>query len=245
MPVDGPTTTDAQSIKTSLVDRLDARIKNHLTEVIEQTDLYRLVSSPQTSARLTAGLIRHLMVESFAFTPRIVTTTFKAIGKMPFDMPEAMKQACLHVLEEVDHPEMALRTFKSLGGDEQWARKRRMTPASFAMCAACDALIVEETGLAYLGFMYPFESLTPILTERAMQWLQSKGIGSEKREFIDTHAVDDIAHQRAMRNLIAKISARHPEAEESIEYGCDIFFSVYPEPIWQAVVNRARAEVGE
>jgi hypothetical protein len=229
---------------SGVADRLDAWVDHHMVNVVEQTELYRLLSNPDTPPAFAACLMRHTLVESFSFTPRICTSTMKAIGKMPFEMPEAMKHAFLHVLEEVDHPDMALRTFKALGGDEHWARSRRMTPASFAMCAACDRVVEEVSGVAYLGFMYPFESMTPVLTQRAMQWLGAKGIGSEKREFIDVHAVDDIAHQRSMRNLIGKVVARCPEAAEEIEYSAQVFFSVYPAPIWDAVVLRAKAEIG-
>jgi pyrroloquinoline quinone (PQQ) biosynthesis protein C len=158
-------------------------------------------------------------------------------------MPDAMKHAFPHGLDEVDHPDMALRTYKALGGDEQRARNRRMTPASFAMCAACDRVVEEVSGVAYPGFMYPFESMTPVLTQRAMEWLGAKGIGKEKREFIDVHAVDDIAHQRSMRNLIGKIVSKYPGAAEEIEYSAQVFFSVYPAPIWQAVVERAKGEM--
>lgn len=224
--------------------KLDLWIADHMTRVVEHSELYRLLADPHVAPAFAVSLTRHAMVESFAFTPRICATTIKAISKMPFEMPGVMKHAFLHVLEEVDHPEMAMRTYKALGGDEAWARSRRITPASFAMCAACERIVEELSGAAYLGFMYPFESMTPLLTQRVSGWLAAKGIGSEKREFIDVHAVDDIAHQRSMRNLIGKIVAQYPGAAEEIEYAAQVFFSVYPAPIWDAVVARAKEETG-
>jgi pyrroloquinoline quinone (PQQ) biosynthesis protein C len=225
-----------------LADKLDRLIADHMTNVVEQTELYRLISNPDSSPALVAALVRHTMIESFSFTPSLCATTLRAIGKMPHEMPEAMKQAFLHIYEELGHSEMALRTFKALGGDESWARGRRMTPGSLAMCGAFDRIVDTVSGLAYIGVWYPLEVMTGLLTERGTKWLEAKGIGSGQREFIDVHAVDDIAHQRSMRNLMGKFTARYSSAAEEIEYATQVILSVYPVPIWQGVVKRAKAD---
>jgi pyrroloquinoline quinone (PQQ) biosynthesis protein C len=226
-----------------VVDRLDQLISEHMTNVVEKSELYRLVSDPETDPSLVAAVVRHTMLESFSFTPALCTTTLRAIGKMPHEMPGAMKQAFLHVFEELGHSEMALRTFKALGGDESWARNRRMTPGSLAMCGAFDRLVDSVSGMSSIGVWYALEKMTAVLTQRAVAWLQAKGIGKDQREFIDVHAVDDVAHQASMRALVTKLTSRYPLAADEIIYATKVILSVYPASIWESVVARARNDV--
>jgi hypothetical protein len=229
--------------RIDVVERLDQLISEHMTNVVEKSELYRLVSSPSTAPALVAAVVRHTMLESFSFTPALCTTTLRAIGKMPHEMPGAMKQAFLHVFEELGHSEMALRTFKALGGDESWARNRRMTPGSLAMCGAFDRLVDTISGVSYIGVWYALEKMTAELTQRAVGWLQAKGIGEDRREFIEVHALEDVAHQAAMRSLVTKLTAWYPFAAEDIIYATEVILSVYPASIWRDVVSRARNEV--
>lgn len=234
--------TSESATQTELGDRLDHRISEHMTNVVEATELYRLVSDPDTDPRLVAAVVRHTMLESFSFTPSLCRTTLRAIGNMPHEMPDAMKQAFLHVYEELGHSEMAMRTFKALGGDEAWARQRPMTPGSVAFCGAFDRLVDHVSGFTSIGVWYALESMTGTLTERAMTWLENKGISTQQREFIDVHAVDDIAHRNSMRSLMNKLSSAYPEAEEDICYAVEVILSIYPVPIWTDVVKRAKAD---
>jgi hypothetical protein len=152
-----------------------------------------------------------------------------------------MKPMILHDLSEVDHGEMALKDFIKLGGDEIWAFSRRITPESFAMAATCRMLAEREDPFSYLGYMYLLESLTPILTERAQQFLAAKGFPVAARHFIDVHAEEDIAHADVLTKLIQKVVAEYPAAA-AIEYGFDCFAAVYPLPIWRAALAHAQAE---
>ena len=157
-------------------------------------------------------------------------------------MPNALKQAFLHVYEELDHSEMALRTFTSLGGDEEWARNRRMTPGSLAFCGAFDRLVDRVSGITSIAVWYALESMTGTLTQRAVEWMKSKGMDSKQREFIDVHAHDDIAHQQSMRNLMQKLTASYPQANAELSYAVEVILAVYPVPIWTDVVRRAKAD---
>lgn len=230
--------------QSDVIGRLDRLISQHMTDVVERTELYRLVSDPGTDAALLAAVVRHTMLESFSFTPALCATTLRAIGKMPHGMPGAMKQAFLHIYEELGHSELALRTFKALGGDESWARSRRMTPGSLAMCGAFDRIVDSVSGVSYIGVWYALEQTTAILTQRAISWLHAKGIGKEKREFIEVHAVDDVAHQAAMRSLMSKITRNYPSAANEIIYAAQVILSVYPSSIWGDVVWRAKNDLG-
>ena len=149
-----------------------------------------------------------------------------------------MKQAFLHVYEELGHSELALRTFKALGGDESWARDRRMTPGSLAMCGAFDRLVDSISGVTSIGVWYALEHTTATLTQRATGWLQAKGIGKDQREFIEVHAVDDVAHQAALRSLMIRITEKYPCAADDIVYAAQVILSVYPSSIWGDVVRR-------
>jgi len=227
----------------AVADRLDQMIEDHLANMCLKSDLFQLLTDPKTTPQFAACLMRHAMAESYAFTPRMLQIMTKAIGMMPHSMPNEMRHAFNHVREELDHSDMALRTCVELGGDEQWVRTRQMTPATFAMVAACDAVVEKVSGVAYLGFTYAFESTTPVLSAAAIKALEAKGIKSDKREFLNEHAEVDIAHQRSIRNLIGKVCEKDPKAGEQIIYSAEVAFAAYPIPIWQAVVQRAKVEM--
>ena len=176
------------------------------------------------------------------YGPHVTEATFTAIGRLPKTRPDLMKPMILHDLSEVDHGEMALKDFIKLGGSEEWARARRITPEAFAMGATCRMLGERESPFAYLGYMYLFEALTPILTERAQGFLAAKGFPVDAQHFIDVHAEEDIAHAEVMDTLIEKVLKDYPEEAAAIEYGFDCFAAVYPLPIWRASLANAKAE---
>ena len=103
-------------------------------------------------------------------------------------------------------------------------------------------LAERESPFAYLGYMYLFECLTPILTERAKGFLAAKGFPMEARVFIDVHAEEDLAHSDVLTTLIQRVIRDYPHEAASIEYGFDCFAVAYPLPIWNAVLGRALAE---
>lgn len=226
----------------ALAMRLDKRMAAVLAEV-EQSEVYRLLADPSTSPRLTAAIVKYILLEVFSYGPHVTEATFTAVGRVPKNRPDLMRPMILHDLSEVDHGEMALKDFIKLGGDEAWARSRRITPASFAMGATCRMLAERENPFAYLGYMYLFEGLTPILTARAQEFLQAKGFPIDAQRFIDVHATEDIAHASFLRDLVIRVVTEYPEAASAIEYGFDCFATVYPLPIWKAAVEQARAEV--
>ncbi len=240
LPLSLHSNSDISSKK--LLNYLDQRIEQHLLCVVEQTELVKLIRHPDTDKHLALSLFQQLMVESFFFTSEIVRMTFEAIGRLPLEMTSTLKRASDHIIDEADHGEMALRTFKSMGGDEKWAKTRSMTPATFAMIASYKQLIQDE-GAAYLGYIYPFECTTCLIAQEALPWLDHHSITAQQREFIDVHAVADIEHQQTMRTLISDIVTKHPKLAPSIEYACDVFLALYPAPIWDAIVERVKNEI--
>jgi hypothetical protein len=225
-------------------DHLEKKMYALLAE-IEQTEVYQLVARPDTPPPLVAAIVKYILLEVFSYGPHVTEATFTAIGRLPKDRPDLMKPMILHDLSEVDHGEMALKDFIKLGGDEAWARSRRITPESFAMSATCRMLAEREDPFSYLGYMWLFECLTPILTERAQKFLAAKGFPVEAQNFIDTHAEEDIAHADVLTKLIHKVVRDYPASASAIEYGFDCFAAVYPLPIWKAALVHARAEFAQ
>ena len=229
-------------ISDNLADRLDRRIQTILGEV-EESEAYRVVADPRTDPHFVAAIVRWYLLEVFSFGPHVTEATFTAIGRMPKNRPDLMKPMILHDLEEVDHGEMALQDCLKLGGDERFARTRRMTPASFIMAATCRMLAERENPFCYLGYMHCFETLTPPLAERAQKLLAAKGFPLKARYFIDFHAKEDVHHARMLRNLVDDVVRDYADAAAAIEYGFECFAGVYPLPIWAAALENARKEL--
>ncbi|HLJ97378.1 MAG TPA: iron-containing redox enzyme family protein [Gemmataceae bacterium] len=210
---------------------------------LEREEVYQVMAHPETDRRLVIAVLKHYLLEVFSFVPHVTEATFTAIGRLPKNRPDLMKPMILHDLEEVDHGEMALRDYVRLGGNEKWARSRRMTPASFAVAATCRMLAVHESPFAYLGYMYFFEALTPLLAERVLKFMAAKDFPKDAQGFIDFHAKEDIGHARRLHNLIVRVIRDFPEAAAAIEYGLDCFSGVYPVPIWKAAFRHAQEEL--
>jgi hypothetical protein len=226
----------------TLATRLHEKLLDHLRKV-EQSELYRVATAPETDAQTVATIIKYILLEVFSYGPHVTEATFTAIGRFPKNRPDLMKPMIIHDLSEVDHGEMALRDYIKLGGDEAFARSRRITPESFCMSATCRLLATAEEPWAYLGYMYLFESLTPILTERAQLILAAKRFPGDAKHFIDFHAKEDIGHSIQLAEFVDRVVNEYSSAEAAIEYGFDCFAAAYPLPIWNAALRHALAEI--
>ncbi len=237
---------DSQDIDSDsaseFVALLDAKVEALLKKV-EESEVYQLVASPTTDPRLVALIVKYILLEVFSYGPHVTEATFTAIGRFPKSRPDLMKPLIMHDLSEVDHGEMALVDFMKLGGSEAWARSRKMSPCSFAMGATCRMLGERENPFAFLGYMYPFETLTPVLTERAQGFLKMHGFPVEAQVFIDTHAEEDIGHANLLALMVKRVVEDYPEAKEEILHAFDCFVHVYPLPIWEHSVALAKAEL--
>jgi hypothetical protein len=224
------------------VRRLEHTVQEMLATA-EQSELWRTLAHPDTPPQHVAAIIKYIMLEVFSYGPLVVEATLRAIGRMPNARLDLMRPMVSHLLSEVGHGEMALSDFIKLGGDEAWARKRPMTPASYAMGATCRMLAERENPFGYLGYMYLFESVTPIMAERVQGFLQAKGFPVEAQRFIDEHAEVDIKHSELMTKLVVKAVQDFPDAGAAIAFAADCFAVVYPLPIWTAVMAHAHAEL--
>jgi len=227
----------------AFADHIDRKLAALLRR-IEASEPYRRALDTDADPRFVLTVVKYVLLEVFSYGPHVTEATFTAIGRMPKNRPDLMKVMIRHDLEEVDHGEMALADFVKLGGDETWARERRITPASYAMAATVRMLAERESPFAYLGYMYPFEALTPVLTARLQEQLGRKGFPMPARRFIDVHAEEDVSHAKLLKHLIGVAAAEFAGAAEAIEYAFDCFAAVYPLPVWDAVLAHALAELG-
>jgi heme oxygenase-like protein len=223
-------------------DHIDRKIEDLFCRV-QESPVYRLVEHVDTDARLVGSLIKWYLLEVFSFAPHITEATFTAIGRFPKNRPDLMKPLIQHDLEEVDHGEMALRDFIQFGGNEQVARTRRISPASFAVGATCRMLAERENPFAYLGYMYLLEELTEVMLARSMKLLAAKGLPARASPFLDFHAKADVGHSNQLRGLIVRVVGDYPDAAEAIAYGFDCFALVFPMPIWETALRHARQEL--
>lgn len=217
---------------------LDARMKSVL-EKIENTQTYSLISDYRTNDKLVLLIVKNILLEVFSYGPHITEATFTAIGRFPKNRPDLIKPLIEHDVSEVNHGEMALKDFVKLGGDEKLARNKRISYPSFNMAATCRMLAERECPYSFLGYMYPFEAITPIITERAIKFLAEHNFPLEAQFFINFHAKEDIEHEDQLKKIILKIIDEFPSAKESIQYGFDCFANVYPLPIWDYALKTA------
>jgi hypothetical protein len=244
--MDNPTEPDDVPAESDHAETCAARLDQKLADLlakVEASEVYRIMSDPQTDPLLVGAILKYSLLEVFSYGPHVTEATFTAIGRMPKTRPDLMKPMILHDIEEADHGEMALKDFVRLGGDEAWARSRRISPASYVLGATCRLLAQQESPFSYLGYMYLFETLTPILTARLLEILKVKGIRADAQYFVQFHSTEDISHSKALRGLVKRVVRDYPEAAEAIDYGYECFCCTYPLPVWDTALQNALAEV--
>jgi hypothetical protein len=208
---------------------------------MEQTETYHTIFAPDTSLPFLQAVIKNILLETHSYGHHISEACFTAIGRFPKHKPQLMRPLIEQLLDEVYHPELALRDYVTLGGDEAHVRSQRISPAAFAVAATCRMLAERESPFCYLGYVYLLESTTPVLTDRVQRHLQGRQAGKTAK-FIALHAKEDIKHQSLIREQTKRIVDAFPEAAHAIEYGLDCFSLIYPAPVWKTALDRARQE---
>lgn len=226
----------------AIVAWLDERMSS-LLQRIEQQPFWRALTSPTTSPALLAAIMREVYLEIFSYQEHAIGGAITAISQMPRSMPVRMVKAMLrHQAEEFDHGEMALRDYVALGGSESHARNvHRASPAAYSVAAIWRMIADQRDPFAYLGALYPFEGLTPIVSARAKEVLLARGYPASALEFVEFHSTEDPKHTELVRHLIRETVTRYPQAERSIQEGLDRFLAIYPIPVWETAYRRALA----
>jgi len=218
---------------------LDDRIQHLLGDIME-TECWKVLTSPNSDPEFVKLIMREVYLEIYSYQPQVIEATIAVISRMPKKDPKMMLKMLVHQAEEADHGEMALRDYVALGGDEKYARNRRMSPASFAVASLWWGLWRMEDPFSYLGALYPFEGLTPIVCQKVRGCLSAQGYPERAMEFIGFHAQEDIRHANLVRKLLKYAVKTYPQAAESISTGIEYFLQVYPIPVWNTAYLRAR-----
>ena len=227
----------------AIVAHLDRRIEETLGE-IQSLDGWAVLTDPATPIALVQEILREIYVKIIGYQNEQVEAAVCAIAQMPRSMKVAWFDEMLHhQAEEFDHGEMAVRDFIGYGGTEAEARVRPQSPTAFAVAAVWRNFVHKRQPFMYLGAIYLFEALTPLITGRAMQMLAGRGLAPTGLEFITHHATADIEHADSMKGLIAEVAFAYPEAKRPMLYGFEHFKAVYPLPCWAAAARRAQARV--
>ena len=232
-----------QSRGEKLVARLEEKLDKLIQEIVS-TEFFRDVVDPDGPSDFVHRFFRNMFLEIYQYQADCSEATFTAIGRMPKIEGETdlIQMMCALQVEEFDHGEMALRDYQILGGDLNAAKSTLRSPESLVATAVMRQLGEREHPFTYLGYMFLFERLTPIIIEKTGPALRAKGLREEAMGFLELHAEEDIRHSDMISNLIVDCAERFPDEAHFIEYGFDCFSKVYPQPIWNSVYLRAKEE---
>jgi pyrroloquinoline quinone (PQQ) biosynthesis protein C len=224
-----------------IIEVMDRRIAALMAEV-EKTVMWRALTGPSAKPAFARVFLREVYLEITSYQPHVIEAAISSIGQMPRSMPARMIKAMLrHQAEEFDHGEMALRDYVALGGSESHARDAHVcSPASFAVSAVWWMIVRERDPFQYLGALYPFEGLTPVVSGRVMESLAGMDYPEDAKEYLSFHATEDEKHAALVRSMIEQTTRLYPEAHDSILRGLERFLAVYPLPVWRTAYERAR-----
>jgi hypothetical protein len=226
---------------TEAVEYLQRGIASLLGE-LEQADFWQAVNSPDTDPLLVREVMKQIYLEIQWYQPDVIEATIAAIGQLPRSLSaKRIRTMLIHQAEEWDHGEMAVRDYVALGGDEQEARSSRMSVTAFATAAFWRMLAHKRDSFAYLGALYLFEGLTPIVTGRVKGQLSEQGIPDNALEYIEFHSTEDLKHAKVVDHLIAEVVSEFPQCVEAVKFGFNAFRHVYPLPGWSAAYQRGLA----
>ena len=207
---------------------------------IQREPAWQMLTSAETPAPLVRGIMKEIYAEIAAYQPDVIEATIAAIGQFPRTLnPKHVRAMLVHQAEEWDHGEMAARDYVGLGGREIDVRSGRMTPTSFATAAFWRMLAHKRMPFAYLGAIYLFEGLTPLVTGHIKSHLKGHGFRDTSLEYIEFHSTEDIRHAKVIDAMVSAIVQQYPQRAPEVKFGFDAFRQVYPLPGWRAAVARA------
>lgn len=235
-----PVSTKTNAPKPEVILWLETRVRSLMAN-IQQEEFWRVLLDPKTPPFWVEAMMRELYLEIVSYQPHVIEAAIAAIGQMPRSMEVRMVRAMLfHQADEFDHGEMALRDYVGLGGKECEARQRRMSPEAFVVAGMWWMIARQRDPFAYLGALYLFEGLTPMVTGLVKARLRAAGMSESSLEYVEFHSTEDIKHANLVNHLIAETVRKFPEALEAVKHGYECFEAVYPLPLWRSAFRRAR-----
>jgi hypothetical protein len=228
---------DSQAVAADTLSYLKAGIEELMTEVVNEP-FWTFLTAPDSPPDGVAAVMREVYAEIAAYQPDVIEATIAVIGQFPRSLGAKRVRAMLvHQSEEWDHGEMAVRDYVGLGHDEVDARRYQSTTA-FATAACWRMFAHKRMPFAYLGGLYLFEGLTPLVTGLAKPHLTRQGMQPSTLEYIDFHSTEDIRHAKVVDALIRDVLIQFPDKAADVRFGFQAFRHVYPLPGWRAAFDR-------
>jgi pyrroloquinoline quinone (PQQ) biosynthesis protein C len=222
---------------------LEQRV-NELFERIKRQEFWKALNSPSTDPAFMQAIMREQYLQIIGYQPDAIEGAIASIGQFPRSMdPRMVRSMLVHQADEWDHGEMALRDYVGLGGNEQYARSRRMSPEAYAVAAVWRLIAHKRDPFCYLGALYLFEGLTPKVTATIKENLRNRGLEDKSLEYIEFHSTEDIKHANLVHHLISSVARQYPESVEAMKYGYECFEHIYPIPVWSAAYMRAKTKL--
>lgn len=231
----------SQKPSAAVLDFLRAGIQSLVAE-IEREPAWRMLTDPATPPALVQAVMAEIYAEIAAYQPDVIEATVAVIGQFPRSLdPKTVRAMLVHQAEEWDHGEMAARDYAGLGRAEADVRRGPATPTAFATAAFWRMLAHKRLPFAYLGAIYLFEGLTPLVTGTIKPHLVDRGFGTSTLEYIEFHSTEDIRHAKVIDAMIRRVVDQYPGCAGEVMFGFEAFRHVYPLPGWRAAVARALA----
>src|SRR5687768_14884608 len=225
---------DPSQTSAAVIGYLKTGIEALVAE-IQQEPAWRMLTDAATPAPAVRAVMKEIYAEIAAYQPDVIEATIAAIGQFPRSLnPKHVRAMLVHQAEEWDHGEMAARDYVGLGGRELDVRMGRMTPTSFATAAFWRMLAHKRMPFAYLGAIYLFEGLTPLITGAIKGPLKQQGFRDTSLEYIEFHSTEDIRHAKVIDAMIRSVVEQFPQRAEEVRFGFDAFRLVYPLPGWRS-----------
>jgi hypothetical protein len=236
--MEGDDIMDGQTIAGETLGYLKTGIDDLMLQIAREP-AWALLTAREGSPSRVKALMREVYAEIAAYQPDVIEATIAVIGQFPRSLAAKKVRAMLvHQSEEWDHGEMAVRDFVGLGHEEHLARGTQ-TPTAFATAACWRMFAHKRMPFAYLGGLYLFEGLTPLVTGLAKPHLAEQGMTPASLEYIEFHSTEDIRHAKVVDSLIRDVVAAFPDRAAEVRFGFDAFRQVYPLPGWRAAFARS------
>lgn len=237
-----PSETSTTPTPEAALAWLQASIEELLAEV-QALDIWGALTAPGADPARAAAILREVYREVALYQPDVISATVAVIGEFPRTVsPKGLRTMLVHQSDEWDHGEMAMRDFVALGGQEFDVRHTLMTPTAFATAAFWRMLAHKRLPFAYLGALYLFEGLTPLVTGLVRDAAIRRGTSiTSGFEYVEFHATEDIKHAKVVDHLILQMLRQFPERADEVRFGFLAFRQVYPLPGWTAAARRALA----
>jgi hypothetical protein len=232
----------AQRTDHPIIQWLQVQTAALLSDIRSQ-EFWSVIVSQDTDAAFVKAIMKEVYKDIVGYQPHVIEAAIAAIAQMPRSMkPRLVKSMLTHQADEFDHGEMAFRDLIGLGVSEEEITHERISPEAFAVASVWWMIVHARDPFAYLGALFLFEGLTPVVTQIVKGHLLNKGLTGGSLSYIDFHSTEDVKHANLVHYLINETSSAYPESVESMKHGFRCFRAIYPIPLWRAAFERAQRD---